>query len=634
VKEGDDARVLIHCHAGCPTEAVIAELGLRMDDLHPQRDRNDGDGVAYEYETTPRMRVLRGPNKKFLQQHQSPDGTWTWGTKGITKVPYRLSKLSGVSKGGLVFVCEGEKDADRLSREGLVATTNPGGAGKFLKSFGPYFDGLSVVVVPDNDEPGRNHAADVATKLSAHAADVKVIQLPDLPEQGDVSDFLDAGHSADDLCDLVDRTEPWDPEDTRATTPPESKPVDPTTVCEAEALFVRWLEMKDLIPLRAVLAAVAAHRRGGDPCDLMVVGGSGSTKTVLVDALSTVPGVIGCSHITGEAALLSGTSKKERAADATGGLLRQVGSDGILALKDFTTILSMNRDARAQLLAAMREVHDGYWARNVGADGGRRLEWKGRCSMVAASTTAIDTAHAVLASLGNRFFLVRTGRENPYAMARRSMRNAGGEALMRGELREVVAGLFVGEAADVPELTESELDRLAAMAQFVSQARSPVERDFNGQVALVGATDAPTRAARVFAQLLSGARSLGYSDNEAWQIVVRVALDSVPGLRRRALGVLVASEDYIETAVVAKELAHPTRTVLRALEDLAGHGLLLKEWKGTGHPTKWVLREQARRDADAFGDRAFFTQPDIPGTPREDGSGDRARNVRTGKGVT
>jgi hypothetical protein len=71
------------------------------------------------------------------------------------------------------------------------------------------------------------------------------------------------------------------------------------------------------------------------------------------------------------------------------------------------TILSTSRDARATVLAALREVYDGRWSRNVGTDGGRTLGWKGRIVVVGAVTTAWDRAHDVTAAMGDRFVLVR-----------------------------------------------------------------------------------------------------------------------------------------------------------------------------------------------------------------------------------
>ena len=135
-----------------------------------------------------------------------------------------------------------------------------------------------------------------------------------------------------------------------------------------------------------VLAAAAAERLGGDPPWLMVVGGSGAAKTQTVAPL-TGAGAHVISTINGEAALLSGTSKRDRAKDATGGLLRQIGPRGLLVVKDFTSVLSMNRDTRALVLAALREIYDGRWSRNVGTDGGQTLTWHGRLVVIGAVTT-------------------------------------------------------------------------------------------------------------------------------------------------------------------------------------------------------------------------------------------------------
>ena len=103
----------------------------------------------------------------------------------------------------------------------------------------------------------------------------------------------------------------------------------------------------------------------------MVVGGSGVGKTERLMPLEVMPDVVLESSITGPAALLSGTGKKERAKDATGGLLRKVPEGGgVLLLKDFTSIIDMHRDARAEVLAALREIYDGRW--DAVRRGGRR----------------------------------------------------------------------------------------------------------------------------------------------------------------------------------------------------------------------------------------------------------------------
>jgi hypothetical protein len=156
------------------------------------------------------------------------------------------------------------------------------------------------------------------------------------------------------------------------------------TLEQVHAMFTRWLgEDYDLGTLDAMLAVAASERLSGDPAWLLIISGPGNAKTETVQATSGI-GAIVVSTLTSDAALLSGTPKKNRSKNATGGLLRQIGERGILAIKDVTSILSMNRDLRTTVLGALREIHDGHWVRNVGSDGGLTLTWKGRIVVIGA----------------------------------------------------------------------------------------------------------------------------------------------------------------------------------------------------------------------------------------------------------
>src|SRR5688500_9776209 len=155
-------------------------------------------------------------------------------------------------------------------------------------------------------------------------------------------------------------------------------------------VFRRWLgDEYDLDAANATLAAAAVERLDGDPLWLLLVSGSGNAKTETVQALAGA-GAIVTSTITSDGALLSGSPARERAKNATGGLLKTIGDRGLLVVKDFTSILSMNRDSRGTVLAALREIHDGRWERNVGSNGGLTLTWRGRLAIVGAVTTAWD----------------------------------------------------------------------------------------------------------------------------------------------------------------------------------------------------------------------------------------------------
>jgi hypothetical protein len=117
---------------------------------------------------------------------------------------YRLPELLAADPERAVFVVEGEKDVNRLVDLGLVATTNAGGAGKWPNDFSQYFRGRSLVVIlADNDDAGHDHANEVAINLAPAVETVCVIDLPGLPPKGDVSDWLDAGGTREELEELV-----------------------------------------------------------------------------------------------------------------------------------------------------------------------------------------------------------------------------------------------------------------------------------------------------------------------------------------------------------------------------------------------------------------------------------------------
>ena len=132
-------------------------------------------------------------------------GSWSLRGKGVEKVPYRLPRIIKATD---VFIVEGEKDVGTLAKMGLVATTSLGGAGKFLPEYAKHFNkNQHVVILPDNDEPGREHARQVAAVLTGRVASIKILELPDLPPSGDVSDWADGRdpHEAgEELCKLAD----------------------------------------------------------------------------------------------------------------------------------------------------------------------------------------------------------------------------------------------------------------------------------------------------------------------------------------------------------------------------------------------------------------------------------------------
>jgi hypothetical protein len=421
--------------------------------------------------------------------------------------------------------------------------------------------------------------------------------------------------------------------------------------------FKKWLYLGDVGPVLVVLATIAANRMHGDPLWLMVVGASAGGKTEILNASSGLDHVYLAAVLT-EAALLSGTSKKEAAKGAKGGLLREIGPFGILLLKDFTSTLSMKHEARAALLAALREIYDGSWTRHVGTDGGRMLRWAGKLGLIACCTTTIDTYHAVMAAMGERFLLYRLPEIPAKRQARKALRNAGREREMRAELAAAVGGLFAGLALPErqPDLSDDETDRLVALASLAARARSAVERDGRTrEIELIPDAEAPARLVQALRRLYGGLLVIGVYRDDAWPLVVKVGLDCLPKLRRSIFERLVQTDGWSTTTEIATAVEYPTPTARRSLEDLMVHGLVHRKAGGKGKTDSWTLTSRARRwHAEALGtfpenspgaytdappddsgtvkDSAQYTQEEFSGTP-SDVEDDRRHCWSCGEGL-
>jgi len=193
VSEGDDGRVLLRCHANCKTEDIVSALGLSMADLFPASKTKDTPLKliqTYDYRDEAGellYQVQRFEPKTFRQRRPDGKGGWTYSLKDTRRVLYQLPELTRAES---IIIVEGEKDVDSLRAMKFVATWNPGGAGKWLPEYSDHLKDKHVVLIPDNDDPGREHMLKVAQALQGVAANIRWLEIPDLPVKGDVSDFI------------------------------------------------------------------------------------------------------------------------------------------------------------------------------------------------------------------------------------------------------------------------------------------------------------------------------------------------------------------------------------------------------------------------------------------------------------
>lgn len=211
------------CHAGCGgggLKDLAARLGVEPPwanhkPIPPREtlyDYLDQAGVL----TFQVVRQDSRDGKKIFQRRPDGNGGWVNNMKGVRAFPYRLPELLEALKlDKIVFVAEGEKCVDRLCALGLVATTNHGGAKKWRDDLhSSWFPPKARVhILPDSDEPGQEHARIVARSLKARGVQVKILDLGYPVGDGkgkDIVDWLDAGHTIEDLREIIRNTEPWE----------------------------------------------------------------------------------------------------------------------------------------------------------------------------------------------------------------------------------------------------------------------------------------------------------------------------------------------------------------------------------------------------------------------------------------
>ena len=239
-------RTLLYCHAGCDTRGILSRVGLEMKDLY------EGEGEGHkERQTIEAVYRYTGPEGNLLfekvrfrpksfSQRRHMDGCIVWGLasgryyetyqgsheyamkerKGAKVVDLNETKpvlynLPGIMKAayekGTIYIVEGEKDADNLIRLGITATTSFDGASKsrekqkWRAEYSGCLSGVDVVLIPDNDSPGRAHMMNIARELKGFARSIKLVELP-VPQKEDVSYYLSEGHSLEELLNLVRNT--------------------------------------------------------------------------------------------------------------------------------------------------------------------------------------------------------------------------------------------------------------------------------------------------------------------------------------------------------------------------------------------------------------------------------------------
>ena len=256
VSEGKDGKIVVYCHAGiCTAEKACESMGLTLSDLYPTKVKEELKLVAtygyYSADGTLLFQKLRYVNqngaKTFRQRKPDNRGGWDYKLGDTPRVLYNLpAVVKAVENKEPIFVVEGEKDVDTLTKLGIVATTMPNGAGTWNEIHTATLSGATVDIVIDDDLAGRQHAVEVFEALREVGCDVQIWKC----KRGkDITDHLTAGGTIDEL-EVFQISDIDQDEDT----PAEVAPIE-TVESSAVSQIVSLMARTDLSDTQKLLKA-------------------------------------------------------------------------------------------------------------------------------------------------------------------------------------------------------------------------------------------------------------------------------------------------------------------------------------------------------------------------------------------
>jgi putative DNA primase/helicase len=255
-----DRRLILKCRAGCPDDRIVKALNLDLGALFHNNGHPASSEILATYDYVSERgellyQVVGYPPKTFKQRRPDGHGGWIWSVRDVRRVVYRLQELAEAQ---CVVHVEGEKDADRLVELGWRATTTAGAAETWRDKYADQVKAAGardVVIIPDNDAPGERYAAMAARSYLQRELRVKVVRLPDLIDKGDVSDWLDTGHTLAELAAVIDAT-PW------IETPPGL--TDRTAEAGAAAPVPLGIGLGQFLTRRSCTSTGCSRRRAAD----------------------------------------------------------------------------------------------------------------------------------------------------------------------------------------------------------------------------------------------------------------------------------------------------------------------------------------------------------------------------------
>lgn len=368
------------------------------------------------------------------------------------------------------------------------------------------------------------------------------------------------------------------------------------TLADVKNAYKEIFLIEDDTIIEVILAICIATRMKTDPIWLMIVGAPSSGKTELVSIVGKVNFVHEISTMT-ENTFLSGM-KSYGGKDNS--LLHQIGPNGLIVLKDYTTILSMRREKRDVIISQLREIYDGRLTKVTG--NGNNQEWSGKINVLAATTDAVYLDDNGNATMGRRMIgynmpvFSRQMRKN---ITKRALQNNNDISEKRDAIQDLVRD-FIDQQFDelpskLPEIEESVADNLIELAEFMTHARTAVVRDFKGDIKMSMEKEMPMRS---FNQMYTLAKMLQWLNNGVLEprheeILLKISIDSIPKDRLTVLPKLVEYNGCTAKGI-GITTGYPTKRVIEILEELAINEMVFRVRDNVLGFDLWYLNKEYR----------------------------------------
>lgn len=375
-----------------------------------------------------------------------------------------------------------------------------------------------------------------------------------------------------------------------------------------------FLQLDDNNVIDVVFASYAANRIDADPLWLFIVGPPGTAKTEILCSMDGHPGTFLLSSLTPRTLISGQIPTSEKRANAS--LLFRL-KNKVVIMKDFTTVLTLHQDHKSEIFSQLREIYDGRYSKAFGT--GAAIEWKGKIGVLSGVTPAIDKQMAVNQLLGERFLYFRMETENYIDAARMAIERTTGNEEYRKYFQQVVQQflLELDTIASSYIVEESGFkENLINLATLCTHARSAVLRSRDQTLQSMPEPEGPARMVKqlsLLAKALAIVRGQNSVDLQIYEIVKRVAFDSLPRLRLKVLQTLwqmfVESLEFSNgtwpwfyTREIVDRSGMPLSTVRLTLEDLMLLNLVIREveagglrahiWQPSTCLYEWALRSQ------------------------------------------